>query len=335
MKFKNLSLMTLLVGLNSFTLAAEEDMSQNKKTQVQKSPSLGDKLPPYNNPNRFLVDLSFIYWQASEDGLEYGLSEKAQESVVYDVRGIIGPTTNTDVGYSLSGSLKDQKMDFKWDPGFKAGIGLVFGERDQWDLLLNWTWLQSTAQGSYKGDQSISKEIMAPTLLLNPQPSALQYTVPSWGPVVLGGPAANATSHWRLHYNTLDLELGRNFFLSKNLTLRPHIGLRGASLHQNIKAQYDSILNGLVGLADGVPVPTVNFGGFSPGNQFKGKNDYDAGGLRGGLDANWNFTNCFAVYGKISGALLYGRFKVEETYNSINSLVVNVPGDPLGSFVFN
>lgn len=329
MKFKNLALMSVLIGLNSFTEAKEPSKPQDKKVEQERTPSLGDKLPPYTNPNRFEMDLSFIYWQATEDGLDYGLSENTQELLVPDVAGF---TTNPNVGYSLSGSTKDKDLDFKWKPGFKVGIGAIFGQRDQWDLFLNWTWLQSTAHDSFKGAQSFTNELNGQTIAQNPQQTTREYIVPSWGPVVLGGPAAGASSHWRLHYNTVDLELGRNFFLGKSLTLRPHIGLRGAFIHQHVNAKYDSILNITVGQLGGVNATPAQFNSFSPTSKFKGENNYDGGGLRGGLDVNWNFARSFAVYGKMSGSLLYGRFEVEESFKSSGTIVTNVPDDPLGAF---
>ena len=58
-------------------------------------------------------------------------------------------------------------------------------------------------------------------------------------------------------------------------------------------------------------------------NQFKGKNAYNAVGLRGGFDINWNFTDHFCVYSTLSGGILYGNFNVKETF-TINDANVSV-----------
>ncbi len=330
MDLKKATLLSLLVGLNSFVLGANKNMSNSKTSQPtqstqQMAPSLGDKPAPYNNPNRYMMDLTFIYWQAYMDGLEYGISEDVNSYL----EGIILPTTiqpfnDPQTGTNFTSAyLDDRKMSFHWDPGFKLAIGTIFGERDQWDLILNWTWIQNKAKGNFNGDTSFTQDLTSilderlPLIFMIPPASDPKVITPSWGPALLGGQAANATSNWRMIYNTLDLELGRNFFLEDNITLRPHIGVRAASIHQHVNARYYSILN----IADytlfGDPVPASAFSTYSPYNNFKGRNHFDGVGLRGGLDVNWNFVEHFDVYGKLSSALLYGRFSVNEKFKSL------------------
>ncbi len=325
MNLKKATLMSLLVGLNSFVLGANGDTSNGKSNQNQSmqqmAPSLGDKLAPYNNPNRFMVDLTFIYWQTYVDGLEYGTSEDVTmyiQGVPYEF-----PVTTLDGTNFTSAYLEDRKMSFNWDPGFKFAIGTIFGERDQWDLILNWTWIRNKAQGNFYGDTSFTQELSG---ILGFDPylrvpagagSDLKLITPSWGPALLGGQASNANSRWAMVYNTLDLELGRNFFSGSNFTLRPHIGVRAASIHQHVNAKYNSILNIADYTLSGDPVPDTAFSTYSPYNKFVGRNHFDGVGLRGGLDVNWNFVEHFDVYGKLSTALLYGRFSVNEKFKSL------------------
>ena len=332
MIIKQIGIAVTLLTLSSVAFAAKENASQEKNSNKSKNsmmaPSLGDKLPPYTNPNRFVFDATFIYWQAYEDGLEFGLVENSSERESPIIFGETGPNG----GYAISGIFKDKKLDFKWEPGFKVGIGAIFGERDQWDLFLNWTWLQSKASASFTGTQN-SVADLSPDVILSGAPVVgyNQYVVPSWGSIALGGPARSASSHWLLHYNTIDLELGRNFFLETNLTVRPHIGLRGAFIHQSIKANYNSVSNGVQYQEDGVPIPNAET--FSHGNKFKGKNHFDGIGLRGGLDVNWNFLKNFAVYGKGSGSILFGHFDVYENFVSDHNVIFQ--NYPLVSTPFN
>ncbi len=319
MKMKQIVCATLLMGANiafganGATTAGQKGGSQNGSGQ-NTGDFLGDKLAPYNNPNRFIVDLSFIYWQAYADNLEYGLARDGQVgekeitiSEVFDYGGA-----------SFSEFNKDQKMQFHWDPGFKAGIGVIFGEKDEWDLFLNWTWLKTIAKGSFSNPVFSDEDVFSFEDGLE-NPTISNNIVPSWSPVALGGPAKVAKSHWRLLYNTLDLELGRNFFLLNNVTMRPHIGLRAASLHQHINSTYDAELNFFNWSVH--RVPTDHIQSFSPYSKFKGKNEFNGLGLRGGFDVNWNFYDQFAIYGKLSTSALWGRFSVYENFKSSDSIV--------------
>lgn len=309
MKIKQIGLAAILLSLNSIVFAANDKPSKDSK-KTPATPKLGDKEAPYKNPNRFVVEGSFIYWQAYEDGLEYALTENANERHAPIIFGI----TDTNGGYTLSGAYKDKTPEFKWDPGFKLGVGVVFGDRDEWDLFLNWTWLKSKANGSLTTPQPLIQDLAFAFSDIAESVHKIDI-IPSWGNTALGGPAASARSHWLMHYNTIDLELGRNFFISKNVTLRPHIGLRAATIHQSVKANYDSIFNSIEWVDAGVPLGDA-FRTFSNNDRFKGKNDFDGVGLRGGFDTNWNFLENFAFYGKLSGAILYGRFDVHENFKS-------------------
>jgi hypothetical protein len=84
--------------------------------------------------------------------------------------------------------------------------------------------------------------------------------------------------------------LGREFFVSKWLTLRPHFGLRTDWLRQSLKADYKNNIS--------FPLP----------------NDADAAlkdrwwgmGLEGGLDTQWGLGNGWSIFGNLSAAILYG-----------------------------
>jgi hypothetical protein len=176
-----------------------------------------------------------------------------------------------------------------WDAGFKAGIGYTFGEQDFWDLFLRWTYFQTHQTGEAKGK----------TLL------------PWWSPTLLGPSATKASADWTLHYNTLDLELGRDYFLCKTIALRPHLGLRGALIKQHYDAKYDGVF--LIGA-----VPTA-----FP-TEFKAENKFAGAGVRVGAQLAWHFTREWAVTGSLAGALLYGHFDVKQ---ELDDVVGAVPSD--------
>jgi hypothetical protein len=169
----------------------------------------------------------------------------------------------------------------RWSPGFKAGIGYTFGSQDFWDLFLRYTYFQTHQSGQQSG-----------TLL------------PWWSPTVLGPTATKASADWTLHYNVLDLELGRDYFVCKTLAFRPLVGLRGALIKQHYEAHYDGVFT--IGGASST-FPT----------EMTAENKFSGGGIRAGAQMSWHFTRDWAVNGSISGSLLYGRFNVSQELDDV------------------
>jgi hypothetical protein len=84
--------------------------------------------------------------------------------------------------------------------------------------------------------------------------------------------------------NLLDLELGREFFVSKWLTLRPFMGARAAWFNRAFKYSYSGA-------------------GKDSGHNH---NRFRAGGLRGGLDTQWGLSCGWSFFGDLALSLLYG-----------------------------
>jgi hypothetical protein len=53
-----------------------------------------------------------------------------------------------------------------------------------------------------------------------------------------GGTANNASSHNKLEYDTVDLQLNRSYFVSKKLALTPSLGTRGAFIEKKFHNVY-------------------------------------------------------------------------------------------------
>ena len=331
-KFKQIALTAALLSVNTFVFAADngnsmsnDNMKDAKMKQKTMAPSLGDRMPPYPSPTNFVADASFIYWQADVEDLDAGL--QGNFTLNTDPSALTGCGGN----FGLTNKIRDVDMDFKWEPGFKLGVGVIFGERDQYDVMLNWTWIRPKATGSSRsydqlGSQSLSSGTSTNNPILGVLAGAFENgaVVPGFSSLYSGGPSSHASSKWRLQYNTVDLEFGRNFFLGKNLTLRPHMGLRGAWLNQRLDNSYAPKL-GTVSFQNTTPIGnfTVNNATIT-GSTMNGQDEYHAVGLRAGTDLYWNFTNHFAAYGKVSGAILYGYEEIEQDF-TINT-VLNVTG---------
>jgi len=163
----------------------------------------------------------------------------------------------------VDGRVKN--VDYRWNWGFRAGIGYNL-PHDGWDALLNWTWFRANES---KIDSPKAPEVILPNLI------APQSVVAE----------AAGKGRARLHVNLLDFELGREFFVSKWLTLRPFMGARAAWFNRAFKFGYRGPLN-------------------ASGHDH---NRFRAGGIRGGLDTQWGLGSGWSFFGDIALSLLYGK----------------------------
>jgi len=224
------------------------------------------RVAPHTSNHCFFMYGEFLYWQAKEDGLEYASLSK-----------VIDPAT-----FTLDTTLKD--IDFKWKPGFRAAVGYIFGENEAWDLTATYTYYRTHSHNS-TGPVSLTTSPLGA----------------AWSPFILGPFATEASANWKLSYNVVDLDLGRNYFVSKKLAIHPHIGLRGAFLYQHYEARYAGVFQS-----------TTNT--FTGNSGMIADNDFKAAGIRGGADFLWHFNSHWGIQGGLSGTLLYGQFDVPQDF---------------------
>ncbi|MBS0653665.1 MAG: hypothetical protein JSR39_09125 [Verrucomicrobia bacterium] len=194
----------------------------------------------------------------------------------------------TDYAYSSPNSAtifplkgKRKHLEFDWDPGFRVGIGGVFAH-DRWDALLNFTWFQTSNSDSAEADDD--DRLFS---LLASYPSGLK----------------NAKLSWKVHFYALDFELGRNYFVSRYLSLRPFFGLKAAVIDQHRHTRYTDRM-----LSD-VHIRT------------RGKCDFWGIGPWTGINGNWHFWRNFSFFGRVAGAIMWGDFDVHEKQTVTNQPV--------------
>lgn len=199
----------------------------------------------------------------------------------------------------LNGRTKLKSLHFNWDWGFRLRLGANL-PHDSWDVYATWSRLYSSAHRTIHAglDQFILP------LYLNSQVDA--GTLFNVGPpTFVPAPrlALNATDKWNLHFNELDLELGRQFFVSKWLTVKPHVGFRAAWIHQRDKARYFNLVGNA--LADYATADMkCNFNGI---------------GILGGLDTQWGLGCGWSFFANYSGSLLYGYFHVNNSESGVSA----------------
>ncbi len=210
----------------------------------------------------FFVTAEFLYWAVRQDHLGFA-------------------ATLPEPGTTSVGEISHP--DWRMELGFKVGIGWLTCI-DGWDLYLNYTWLRPRT----KNETASSKEgfIFQDYFLFGFfSDQGNDFAIES------------ETAKWKLDFNVLDLEWGRNFYISKCLHLRPHFGLKGTWQEQKFEISANaSQRQGSTSLFD----PITGSADL--------KNDYWGIGPRAGLDSAWHFSRCFSVVGEAAITALWGRF---------------------------
>ncbi|MBS0603603.1 MAG: hypothetical protein JSS60_01050 [Verrucomicrobia bacterium] len=244
----------ILTTLSSLSAGELPSSTQGKEAVGMVNPS--SRYQVDNGWNLFL-NTEFLWWVAKEDGLYYAQS---------DYTGALpGAAPSAKV---FDGHLHKVKPHFR--PGFRIGFGGNMAY-DEWDIMLNWTWFQSHARDKTRG--------LLLTLWGNPTANAV-------GQLTNGADSAHAK--WDLHFNVLDLEMGRSFWVGRHFSLRPFLGLRGAWIDQHLNIHYDYITG-------------------SEG-RIRAESDFEGGGIRAGLDMRFALLGGWSFYGIASASMLYGFY---------------------------
>jgi len=243
---------------------------ENRVTALEQRKGASGMINPQGRPqikdgaDLFLFG-DLLYWNAHENGLNYAVEKE-------------GDLNNLD-------DAEVKNIHGKWNFGFRAGIGYNT-PHDGWDLRL--TWLRFMDNG---GRKAKNKDGLYPIMASASDTFLSDAT------------AAKARSRWNVNLNQIDLDLGREFFVSKWLTMRPHVGVRTDWIHQKWTGKYSHFISSL---ASGSAMDV------------KFKDHWYGIGLEGGLDTQWGLGNGWSIFGNLTTAILYGFHDLkldEETKN--------------------
>lgn len=257
-----LAFTTAYAANNTYTDNAQMRNLENRVTALEQRKTAGGMINPQGRPQirdgaDLFVFADFLYWNAHENGLQVAVK-------------------NEGSGTNLSDS-DAQTLKGKWNVGFRLGVGYNT-PHDGWDL--KFTWLRFTDNGSKNG-HTHAPNYFLPTII---------------PPANVGlGNADSVKSHWRMRLDQLDLDLGREFFVSKWLTLRPHFGLRADWIRQTETADFEMVIL--------TPVEMNDVGL---------KDRWYGIGLEGGLDTQWGLGSGWSLFGNVSTAILYGLHKITD-----------------------
>jgi hypothetical protein len=248
----------ILIGISSLCAGELPSSTQGKEAVGMVNPSSRYQVEDGWN---FFLNTEFLWWVAKEDGLYYAQS---------GYTGVLTSAIPPDGTKNFDGHLQKVKPHFR--PGFRLGIGGNMAY-DEWDIFLNWTWFKSHARGDSRG------------LLLT-----------LWGHPDVSDPGSNldgassAKAKWALHYNVLDLEMGRSFWVGRHFSLRPFLGIRGAWIDQHFNIDYDF-----------TTTPQTD-------GKLRAESDFEGGGVRAGMDMRFALLGGWSFYGIASASMLYGFY---------------------------
>lgn len=257
----------------------------------QVTPNAG---PRVNGGADLFFTAAFTWWTAHEDGLAFAYIEEDFIPGVATTAQV--PTTTVAI------------PDFKWKPGFKVGAGLDFCH-DGWDVYLDYTWFHSmNNRKSISVDPAGTPDVSDGYWLVNAPylqdvllPIAAHFRLDFYETV---------TGNLALKWNIFDLELGRNFYISRRIKLRPHFGLKGMWARQTFNLVLDNKSNN--GATNSIS--TMN-------NKIKNWGI----GVRAGLDTAWQFCESFSLIGEIAATGLWEQFKVHRI-DATDILITTVIG---------
>jgi hypothetical protein len=265
-KMKLIALTTLACGSMASLVAdqaANKGSTNGNGSTAQSYVITPSAQPVVEGDCDFFVTADFIWWKPNQEGSSVAFTGFSPDG-----------TTNASNGHVLN-------PHYQFEPGFKLGVGTTM-KHDTWDLYLNWTWLRSEDTKSHhntKSSESVFTDLrFSDTGSNEPRIWAVQ----------------EAETRWNMHFNVIDLELGRNFWISKYLTLRPHFGLKTAWIHQNQSTEFEGVAD--TGIASLTSVAEA---------EVKMHQHYWGLGIRTGLNTSWHFDRNWSIYGDFALAALW------------------------------
>lgn len=239
-------------------------MNQNQMNQ--KDSKVYKEITPPAGPNvdngvGFSIFAEYILWEARAGGTTAATSGIAQT-----------PSTSLAKGQTyLPG--------FKYQSGFKVGASAELGH-DDWDLEAQYIWYHANDKTTKFPTVSASESTLTPTYMSTPTGYAL----------------TSGDTRWNLRYNVVQLNLGRNFLISENLSLRPYYGIQGAWHNQRQTTNYGFTNTTSTSIETSRNVWT--------------KQNWWGVGFQTGMDTGWWFDENWGIYANFGTSLLWGRWNI-------------------------
>ena len=210
------------------------------------------------------------------DGLAFQAKQDGMEFAIENGNG--ASTTGIANGQVLG--FSSNHHDWSFNPGVRVGIGFYL-EHDAWNVDFAWTWLNIT---NYKSISSTSGGtiLMPQFLVANSSTSPLNPSNHGLG------------ASWKASYNTLDAKLAKPYFVSRYFVVSPHFGIRAGWIDQHMSVDYAGAFNGVIRAIH------------------HADNDMWCFGARTGFNTDWMLGKGWALFGNVSGSMLFSKFCIEQ-----------------------
>lgn len=256
-------------GMDSSSGAQSGQGTYQRGTFREITPSAG---PRVAHGADVFITANFLWWGVNQNGLNYAVSAG------------FAPSDGNDAFASASRG-KSKYIGHDWTPGFRVGLGLNMSH-DGWDIFTQYTWLRPSHSN-----------------IVSNTTNGVTFTLGSLLPEGAEGPTTLANiikGSWNLNFNVIDVELGRNFYLSQYLTMRPFIGFKGTWQDQDVK---------VTSVSDNYSIP---FGGqdIPVTGPFVHKRKLDNWGLgvRGGFNLAWFMAKNWSIYGNLAFTSMWTNY---------------------------
>lgn len=238
----------------------------------------------------WFLTLDVLLWHAKVGGTEYAYSDNDPKAKL-----------------PVKGRTKD--IDFEWDWGLRVGAGYNF-DHDGWDAGLQYTWFDTNGSDSTRsGLNSSVVPLRGSSRIVATEDEDDRFIV-----------CDSAKTQYDLEYQGLELELGRAYFVSGKLSLRPHWGVKSAWIDQEQITRYTG------GSPFARTSDTSNLGLGISTVHIKDECDFWGLGPRAGVDSKWHLGSGFSLFGNIAGSLLFSYFDVDhqERWTTVKENRINL-----------
>ncbi len=185
---------------------------------------------------------------------------------------------------------------FSWNEGIRFSVGHFFSKDS--DAFLTLTHYNATATNQASG-------VVYSSLDAN-------YFANNTNGANFGPSYRSADINWKIYYNTINAEVGRQFPIDSVLTLHPHLGLKFASINQDIKTNWYN------------PITTNTFTAAAENL----KNNFSGIGPVFGVDSTWPVfvgnSQSVDIVGNAAAALVCGQWNFKDVYSNNQPTTITV-----------
>lgn len=284
---KKIALFALPFALASSALTAGEMSDRTKRLEGQMKDVRGNNptgkpgavTAPLGvnlqNSNGWFFTVNAMYWQANIANNDFAQTDASIDRVSGSLLPSVG---------------KEIQADYNWDWGFRFGVGKLF-KHDNWDLAARYTFFDATTSSKIGfSDNSVVLPTRGQSSIVG-SPNSFGF-------------ATDARAQGSINFQSVDLTLGRAYYVSRDLSFHPNWGLQATFLDSKESIEYSGgdqfgTTLGLNGLTTDPNYP------LNANVKVIDNSKFWAIGPRVGVDAQFHVSEGVSIYTNLATSLLY------------------------------